>query len=360
MPVKTKRIKRLIRVIASLLGFALFLAAASVAVFIYLNSPPPVPSSIEGSGFTLLQDDFNTSVIIEVGRGETALSVGQRLARAGLIRNRYFWQGISRLSREHIRTGTFLIDLPASQLAIRSVLVSGRQMMIRVTIPEGFTIGRTAALLEEMNITPARDFIAAASDPAILSRYGILGASMEGFLFPDTYLFPLAYPAERVVRAMADNFFARIAEIDESLVSMPMEELNRIITLASIVEREYRVVEEAPLMAGVFQNRLNIGMALQSCATVEYIITEILGRPHPEIITFRDIAIDNPFNTYIHPGLPPGPICSPGSISIRAALFPAETNYLFFRLRNQATGVHTFSRTYAEHVAAGRLFERGW
>lgn len=158
---------------------------------------------------------------------------------------------------------------------------------------------------------------------------------------------------------MVDTFFSRITDIDADTLSLPPEELNRLIILASIVEREYRLDEEAPLMAGVFINRLNINMALQSCATVVYVITEVQGRPHPEMLYNRDIEIRDPYNTYIRPGLPPGPICSPGSVALRAVLNPSETNYMYFRLVNQASGKHYFSNTLDDHIRASVLYVKG-
>jgi UPF0755 protein len=137
---------------------------------------------------------------------------------------------------------------------------------------------------------------------------------------------------------------------------MSAAELNRRVIIASIVEREYRVPDEAPLMAGVFFNRMNIGMALQSCATVEYVITEIQGRPHPEILLNRDLEIQSPYNTYIVPGLPPGPICSPGATAMEAALRPQKSDYFYFRLTDAAIGKHYFSRTLDDHIKAGLLY----
>jgi UPF0755 protein len=179
---------------------------------------------------------------------------------------------------------------------------------------------------------------------------------MEGYLYPDTYLFPPAYPASRVVTAMADTFFIRLKEIRDDILSLSPEELNRRVIIASIVEREYRVNEEAALMAGVFYNRLEIGMALQSCATVEYVITEIQGRPHPEVLYTRDTEIRDPYNTYIRPGLPPGPISAPGKVALEAAFNPAASDYLYFRLVDSASGQHYFSKNLDDHIRAGVLY----
>jgi UPF0755 protein len=300
--------------------------------------------------------------------------VGKRLEEAGIIRNRYFWHLLSRYKKEYIKTGVYKLELPATQLSIYSVLVSGRQMLHRVTVPEGITLKKTARIFADAGICDGEAFMAAASDPALLDRYRIPGKTMEGYLFPDTYLFPKNYPPEMVIRTMADTFFSRIAGLGtpagpdgqgpdspaaDSPAQLPPEELFRRVSLASIVEREYRVDDEAPLMAGVFFNRLGIGMALQSCATVEYVITEIQGRPHPELIYTRDTEIRDPYNTYVNAGLPPGPICSPGLVALNAVFNPAPSDYLYFRLVDPAAGRHYFSRTLDDHIAAGVFYVKG-
>ncbi|MDR3193035.1 MAG: endolytic transglycosylase MltG, partial [Treponema sp.] len=190
----------------------------------------------------------------------------------------------------------------------------------------------------------------------------IPGETMEGYLFPDTYLFPRDYPAGRVIRTMADNFFLRLAVLSGTggpPAELPAAELYKGVILASIVEREYRVDDEAPLMAGVFYNRLGIGMALQSCATVEYVITEIQGKPHPETLYTRDTEIRDPYNTYTRPGLPPGPICSPGTTALNAVFNPASSDFLYFRLIDPAAGRHYFSRTLDDHIRAGVFYLKG-
>jgi UPF0755 protein len=366
-----KAVRFFFRFLSGIIALGLVSCALVFIGVVYFNSPPQGDADFYRSHF--LESSAATDVgmrfeeggtlFFEVRSGESAHSVGRRLENAGVIRNRYFWNLLFRLDNEFMKTGTYRIELPASQMKIRSIFIAGEQLLVRVTIPEGFTLGRTARLLEEAGICTAADFLAAASSREILEAYNIPGANMEGYLYPDTYLFPLSFPARMVVSTMADNFFMRLLEIEEEL-SIPIRtmdpaELNRRVILASIVEREYRVPDEAPIMAGVFNNRLRIGMALQSCATVEYIITEILGRPHPTVLFNRDLEIRDPFNTYLYRGLPPGPISAPGLIALKAAFEPAITNYLFFRLVDAATGRHHFSRTLDEHIRAGALFVRG-
>jgi len=364
-------VRRLIGLVAAIIALAFVGGVAVVAVFAVGNSPPTsIPDPFpEIDGITLESRGVSsicTSVVrIEVRRGESAQSVGNRLESAGLIRNRYFWNLLGRFSGEHIRAGSYLLEFPLSQMAIRNVLEEGREVLLRVTVPEGLTIRETALVMESAGITTAQEFIVAASDPEILARYRVPASTMEGFLFPDTYLFPAGFPATRIVQTMADNFFTQIAAIDERMLAMSPEDLLRTVVLASIVEKEHSVAEEAAMMAGVFTNRMNIGMRLQSCATIVYILTEILGEEHEETrihrhygnrILYRHLVIRSPFNTYMVPGLPPAPIASPGATALRAAFEPARTEYLFFALRPGGGGNHNFSRTLAEHNRFAREF----
>jgi UPF0755 protein len=342
--------------LAILVAVVLVLGGLAVWAFTYCNAPPASPSALDSE---TLRVEGDGTVFIEVRNGESAISVGQRLEEAGLIKTRYFWNLLSRLDREYIKTGMYRFNFPASQMEIRSTLVSGRQILTRVTIPEGVTLKKTAQILAEAGICDEAGFLEAAADSQIRSRYGIPGATMEGYLYPDTYLFPTAYPASQVVGTMADTFFQRLAEAGIDVLSFTPADLNSRVILASIVEREYRVDDEAALMAGVFYNRLNIGMALQSCATVEYVITEIQGKPHPRALYDRDTEIRDPYNTYIRPGLPPGPISAPGKVALNAAFNPVESDYLYFRLVNPDEGRHYFSRTFDEHIRAGVLYVKG-
>ncbi|MCL2609776.1 MAG: endolytic transglycosylase MltG [Treponema sp.] len=357
-------VSRILTVLACVLAASGLVLVAGSLAFAHFDSPPaslkdPFPRIDGVSLEPELSPEGRQVVRFLVNRGESGRAVGARLLEAGLIRNLNFWNLAGRFRGGQIKAGEYLIEIPTGQGRLRDILETGRDILVRVTIPEGLTLRMTADLFEEAGIVPAEAFVRAASDRELLDLYGIPGTTMEGFLFPDTYLFPANFPAARVVKAMADNFFARAAALNPKLADMPAEELFSLVILASIVQKEYRVPEEAALMAGVFANRLRIGMALQSCATVVYVLTEELGRPHPNRIYYVDLEVRSPFNTYLRGGLPPAPIASPGRIALAAALEPAVNDFLFFRLINEATGRHQFSRTGIEHQRAGDLY-RNW
>jgi UPF0755 protein len=354
-------ITHIIRAATAIVACFVLAVPILIGILIYNNAAPrnhgvvSIFKDLDG-----ISSNEDGSFLIEIRRGESSQSVGRRLERTGIIKNRYLWNLICRINKEHLKTGTYQIEPASSQLSIHSLLVSGRQVLHRITIPEGVTIRNIAKILEEANICTAQSFLEAARDPQMMGRYNIPSDSMEGYLFPDTYLFPAEYPAPQVVRAMADNFFAKLQQIYPDVTGMPPEDINKRIIIASIVEREYRVAEEAPVMAGVFYNRIRINMALQSCATVVYIITEIQGKPHPSKLFNRDLEINSHYNTYMYAGLPPGPISAPGAVALKAAFFPEETAYLYFRLVDANSGRHYFSSTFDDHIKAGELIVKGY
>ncbi|MDR1399484.1 MAG: endolytic transglycosylase MltG [Treponema sp.] len=327
-------------------------AGLGIGTMVYLNNPPDkLPEGADDDG----------SILFEVRGGESARSVGSRLQSAGIIKSRHLWNFLARFKTDYIKAGTYRIELPASQDAIYQQLIEGKeeQALVKVTIPEGVTLKKMAHILEDAGICDADAFLEIARNKAILDAYQIPGNTMEGFLYPDTYFFTTDYPVDMVIKTMADTFFKRIAELedrDPEAAPLTPKDIYEKVIIASIVEREYRVDEEAPLMAGVFFNRLRIDMALQSCATVEYVITEIQGKPHPTVIYNRDTEIDNPYNTYVYDGLPPGPISAPGAVALNAAFYPVTSDYLYFRLVDANAGAHFFSKTLNDHIKAGTLY----
>jgi UPF0755 protein len=331
--------RKLPGILITLCVLILVLAGAAFAALFYLDSP----AAAEGD-----------TVPFTIRQGEPLASVAWRLEQEGLIRSSTFLVGLSKLrkSETFFQRGSYLVPRGKTTRDIHDFFMSGSQLLVRVTIPEGWTLSRTAALLEEKKICGAEAFQKAAGDKELLESLNIPADSVLGYLFPDTYLFPEDFPADRVVAEMAGNFRRKIAEIDADYEKLSSSALHERIILASIIEREYRDPAEAPLMASVFYNRLGIKMALGSCATVEYIITEIQKKPHPEFLTYRDLEIPSLYNTYQHTGLPPGPICNPGETALEAAFFPAKTDYWYFVLKDPQSGTHFFSHSLREHNTA--------
>lgn len=344
---KETRKRRSIRPVLTGLAilFSLSVAAAIVGLvaYAYLDAPTGLVGA-EGLPF-------------EVRSGDSGDGVAARLERQGIIRSALLFRALVRVrgAAGQVKAGTYLVRPELRTGELLALLASGRQMLVRVTIPEGLVSRRIAALLEAAGVCGAEAFLAAARDPALLAELGIPATAAEGYLFPDTYLFEPGTAPARVVGTMVRAFRGALGREAPEALSLPPAELHAKVILASIVEREYRAPDEAPVMAGVFYNRLRIGMPLQSCATVVYVITEELSKPHPELLLFRDLEVESPFNTYRNRGLPPAPIANPGLVALLAALEPEDTDYLFFRLVDAAAGRHKFSVTYDEHEDAAPL-----
>lgn len=295
-------------------------------------------------------------VLFKVERGESAIDVTRRLEETGIIRSSMLLRLMMKIfgQESSIKAGTYAVKPEMWADDILAMLIQGRQELIRITVPEGYTLRKTAMLLAANKIVEYNAFMKVATSSSILERLDLVGPSLEGYLFPETYMMAPDQAPESVAATMVDIFKSRIAELPET-AHLSTEEIFEKLVVASIIEREYRSKEEAPLIASVFDNRLRIGMALQSCATVEYVLTERRGKPHPKRIFDRDIQIEDPYNTYSQKGLPPGPICSPGMIALTASMRPARTDYLYFRLQDGDEGKHAFSKSLDEHQRAGAL-----
>ncbi len=225
-----------------------------------------------------------------------------------------------------------------------------------MTIAEGLTLSRIAEILHEKEITDKEEFIDAAHDEELLLELGIPGDSAEGYIYPDTYKFAKEFPAENTLRFLVQSFWNTLSGIYPEYKTMTSTQIYRNVIIASIVEREYRVADEAPYIASVFLNRLEIGMPLQSCATVVYALTQEYGKPHPRFLTYRDLEVESSYNTYQINGLPPAPISNPGKTALESVFFPAETDYLYFVLQNPDDGRHYFSKTLSEHNRAKQFY----
>jgi len=217
-------------------------------------------------------------------------------------------------------------------------LVKGQVAMIRITVPEGSTCADIGRILEAKKVSTREEFQEYAARE-----------KLEGYLFPDTYLFPLNVSKETVANKMLATFRKKMEEYYGDVSRTNEAEVRKLTTVASIIEKEAELDSERPIIASIIYNRLRKRMPLQCCATVEY----TLGK-HKSRLTASDLRVKSPYNTYLHYGLPPAPICNPGGRSLLAAFRPSRTDYLFFVTKGD--GSHFFSRTHAEHLAARRQF----
>ncbi|MCR5724554.1 MAG: endolytic transglycosylase MltG [Treponema sp.] len=344
---KKSNSKKVFVVIAFVFLAVLFAGAFGAAVF----AVSPLDSAAD-----------KKEIRFEIPAGTSVREVASRLKNDGIIRSEYAFYLAARYpvltGRTHafvLKSGVYLVSSTDSVPGILNLFESAHQVYIRTVFPEGLTTSKIAGLLENDEVCLADDFIAASRSEDLLREYGIPAENFEGYLFPDTYFFTPSMTGEAVLRMMVDNFFARVSEID-SLKNLSSLDLHKTVTLASIVEREYRVEAEAPLIASVFKNRLQAGMGLYSCATIEYVLTELQGKAHPDVITYKDLQIESPYNTYKWAGLTPGPISNPGIVALSAAANPPVTDYFYFRLTDSATGTHTFSKSFSAHMEAGLEF----
>jgi UPF0755 protein len=291
--------------------------------------------------------------------GATFGAVTDSLTAHGVVTNPAWFKLLAKIRRveRSVHAGVYEFPAGASPWTVLSMLEHGRKAALRFTVPEGLTIQDVAALAaERLGIRPD-SFLAAARDSEAASELlGIRVPSFEGFLRPETYLLPADVNARQLVRIMAEGFKAEWKPTwDARLDTLKMSKLD-LVTLASIVEGEARVDSERETIAGVYRNRLRIGMALQADPTVQYAISLKRGRRKTRLFE-KDYQVNSPYNTYLNPGLPPGPVNSPSRRSLEASLYPADVRYLYFVAGPD--GRHVFSRTYSEHLRAIRRIRQG-
>jgi len=285
-----------------------------------------------------LEENSATQKVVDIPSGTNAKEIVIVLEENEIIRkNNYTFRILTKLLKleDQLKYGEYNLNPSMNMLQILDILVKGEVIVYKITIPEGYNSTQIAELLDKKEVAEKETFLKLAKDSE---------KSWEGYLFPDTYEVPKKYGAKNMSEVMLSNF-NQIA-IKNKFKGKAEEigfSLDEIIILASIIEKEARFSEEKSKVSSVFYNRLEIGMKLQSCATIQY----ILETPK-EILDENDLKIDSPYNTYLYKGLPPGPICNPGLDSIMAALEPEEEDYLYFVLGEN--GKHIFSKSYQEHL----------
>ncbi|MCF7805019.1 MAG: endolytic transglycosylase MltG [Candidatus Marinimicrobia bacterium] len=293
-------------------------------------------------------------VRINIQPGSSLSSISDSLYSNDVIPSRDAFEFAVRLRglETDLQAGVFGVEKNASYRSIIYSLTHNTPEIVNVTIIEGLQSREIARILEKKILLTAEEFNAVVADSALAADLGIPGPTLEGFLFPETYKFFLNESAESVARKMVEHYQAVVpdsfAERAREAYGWTMWEA---VTLASIIEGEAVYDSERAQISSVYHNRLRQGMRLQADPTIQFIIED-----GPRRLWSRDLEIESPYNTYRNAGLPPGPINNPGFESIKAALYPADTDYLYFVARGD--GYHTFTRTNREHVNAKRRLQR--
>jgi UPF0755 protein len=294
-------------------------------------------------------------VRVLVPRGATLRIAAESLAKAGVVQNATAFRlyGMLRGSDRSIRAGTYVFKRGTSWGEVLDDLRGGKGLEHAITIPEGWSLIQIVPQLARVLEVPVDSVRAAVRDPALLHRLDVPTPTLEGYLFPDTYVFPDGTTARTAVRVMVERF-ERVwqPEWNARLQALAMSR-HDVMALASIVEKEARLPEERPVIAAVYLNRLKAGMLLQADPTVQYALGKHVAR-----VLYKDLEVESPYNTYKHTGLPPGPIASPGKPSILAALNPASVPYTYFVALPD--GHHEFTTNFAAHNVAVRGARREW
>jgi UPF0755 protein len=320
-----------------------------------------VPLAIVVATVLVLRTAFMSSVnppgspvtLFEVANGKTTRDICTDLQKAGLIKYDWAFCFLARLkgADTNISAGEYELSPSMPPLEILNKLARHEVFERKVTIKEGSSLKEIGPLLEAAGIVTAEEFNKELSSSELLSRLGIENNSFEGYLFPETYHFSRPITAYKVVMTMFEQGEKRWSpEFSDQLEILGMNR-HKLLTMASIVETESGNVQEQPLISAVFHNRLKVGMKLQADPTVIYGLPDFDGN-----LTRDDLQSPSPYNTYVNYGLPPGPICNPGLSAIKAALYPADTPYLYFVA--DGNGNHIFSKTLEEHNQAVNFYQR--
>lgn len=352
-----------------LLGVGAVLVVLVLAAWQISKSPAAAipPDSIGTPAPAIAVSSEREPLIVKIEEGESADSIAEKLEKAGVIRSALQFRVLVALqgAQSDLGAGEYRFERGMASSQVIDILINGyANFGRRVTIPEGLRSEEIGDILEEKGIISKADFLQAAAKD-YRSQYDFLkdlppDAALEGFLFPDTYDFAPNATAEDIVRQMLDNFGLRFASAKSQAASSSNLTVYQTVTLASIVEREATTETDNPLIAGVFMNRLNLGMLLDADPTVQYALANNAASVSAygywkRDLTADDLRIDSPYNTRRYAGLPPGPIANPGASSLAAALNPTDTDYLYFVAKPD--GSHAFAETLQEHIANIQLYQ---
>lgn len=295
---------------------------------------------------------FGDPVLIEFPRGTSTTRMASMLAEKGVIESPWLFLAARLIHRgARLQAGEYQFAKAASPLDVYGRIERGDIFYMELLVPEGFNMFEVADAVAKLGTMSARAFLDAARDPALIRDLDPKAGTLEGYLFPSKYRVYRKTTAAEICRMMTNEFRAQWQALAAS--ASPVHDT---VTLASLVEREARLPEERPLVASVFRNRLRLGMKLQCDPTTVY--AALLENRYRGVIHQSDLENTNPYNTYQHTGLPPGPIANPGLSSIQAALSPDDTPYLFFVAKADGSGGHNFSDSFQKHEVAVAQYHR--
>lgn len=291
---------------------------------------------------------YPTESFVEIEHGMSSARIARELAHAGVVRSRWAFLMVRVLHpRATLQAGEYRFGSDQTPWQVFEKIRRGETFYEDFTVPEGSNIFDIATLLAALDTVRPDDFLKAAADPALIRDLDPHSPNLEGYLFPSTYRVTHKTTGQQLCRTMVTEFRKEWAALGGDRQARPAHD---VVTLASLVEKETAVPLERPLVAAVFMNRLRMAMPLQCDPTTVY--AALLENRYRGVIYRSDLASANPYNTYAHPGLPPGPIANPGMASLTAALHPAATDYLYFVAKADGSGSHQFSSTESEHERA--------
>ena len=298
--------------------------------------------------FTPIKSMSAQEQIFTVAKGQGAAAIGRNLTEARLVRGKLFFEIAVVLNRgaRKLQAGRYLITNKMSCWQIAKKIIKGDVARQTIFIPEGWNTKEISRYLSNLGLAKTTDFNNVVNND-FSSQFAFLKdkpetASLEGYLFPDTYEIDIGSDTETIIRQMLVNFDRKLTPEIRQEIKNQKKTIFEIVTMASLLEKEAKTLEDKKLISGIFWKRLNTGMVLQSCATVVY----ALGR-NPGQLSYEDLKIDSPYNTYKYSGLPPGPICNPGMDSIIAAIYPKTSQYWYFL--SPPDGTIYYSQTLEEH-----------
>ncbi|MEM4408224.1 MAG: endolytic transglycosylase MltG [Candidatus Caldarchaeum sp.] len=286
------------------------------------------------------------SVLVEIPKGSGLRDVARILRDEGAIRDDrvFVVYALLKNARSKLKAGEYAFDAGSNMASILDKIVQGKVYLRRITVPEGLTVKQIAKLLDEEGVVKKEEFLEAAEDKEFIQKLlGSSASSFEGYLFPNTYVYPKGISARGLITLMVEEHKKVFTSLGSSRIGLSP---HSIVTIASIIEKETALPEEKPLVSAVLHNRLKLGMRLECDPTVIY----ALGEDFNGTLTKKDLKVESNYNTYLVHGLPPGPIANPGMDALKAAINPPDVPYLYFVSRGD--GTHKFSTTYTDHLRA--------